>query len=57
MIKVALVGSRDYNNYENFKQYVNKTLEEWKLNVRQIVVVSGGARYIILRFGYNFMSV
>lgn len=41
---VAIVGSRDYVDYVNFKEKVDATLEKWGLTPNSIVVVSGGAK-------------
>jgi hypothetical protein len=40
---VALVGSRDYHNYQEFSSLIDKTLKEWSLE-GEIVIVSGGAK-------------
>ena len=40
-MKLAIVGSRHYNNYEEFKQYVLLAIKEWDKNVD--LIISGGA--------------
>lgn len=42
--RVALVGSRNYVDYDIFKQNVDATLERWGLTPECVVVVSGGAK-------------
>lgn len=44
MKRVALVGSRDFVDYDNFKQKVDSTLESWGITPKEVVVVSGGAK-------------
>ena len=41
MKSVAIVGSRDFVDYEYFKEKVSSTLEKWGLE--EIQVISGGA--------------
>ncbi len=44
-IVLAVVGSREYNNYREFSEYLNSYIAELrinKINVKKIV--SGGAR-------------
>jgi len=40
--KVAIVGSRDYHNYNEFKTIVDNDLKEW--NLEDVIIVSGGAK-------------
>jgi len=45
LIKLALVGSRDYDNYAEFKTIINGTLKKWNYKISDIEkVVSGGAK-------------
>jgi len=41
-MNVAIVGSRDYTNYDEFKWFVETTLQTWRLD--DIQVVTGGAK-------------
>jgi len=44
-MKIAIVGSRKFENYTLFKEKVNECLKEWDVVSSQIVkVVSGGAK-------------
>lgn len=48
MIKLAIVGSRNFTNYKIFKQIVLNTIEDFKLkypnfDYSDITIVSGGA--------------
>lgn len=38
-MKVAIVGSRDYDNYSEFKSYINKFRE----HIQMDMIISGGA--------------
>lgn len=40
--KLAIVGSRDYNDYNQFKSNVDKSCKEW--NIRPSSIISGGAK-------------
>lgn len=42
MAKIAIVGSRSFNNYAKLKEFINNTLDEEGINVTH--VVSGGAK-------------
>ena len=45
MIKLAIVGSRDFTDYERFKEAVLQTLLNWNVNKTDIeYIVSGGAK-------------
>jgi cobalamin biosynthesis protein CbiG len=45
MIKLGIVGSRDYTDYLSFKTHVECTLEKWNISIKDIdYIVSGGAR-------------
>jgi len=45
MVKLGLVGSRNYTDYSSFKIHINYTLEKWGMDVKDIdFIVSGGAR-------------
>jgi len=41
-MKVGIVGSRDYNNYNEFKAYINEFRKHLKIDM----IISGGARGI-----------
>lgn len=42
---LALIGSREYNNYEQFKTIISKTLDKWNVKITDVsLVVSGGAK-------------
>lgn len=44
-MKLALVGSRNFTNYDQFKQAVCKVLDQWDLTIEDVeCIVSGGAR-------------
>lgn len=43
-MKIAIVGSREYNNYEDLKIKVDNCLDEWKINKNDVHIISGGAR-------------
>ena len=44
-MKLALVGSRDYTNYSQFKSVINKTLKKWNKKISDVtLVISGGAK-------------
>ena len=44
-MKLAIVGSRDFNDYKSCKSAILKTLAEWNINVSEIeYIVSGGAK-------------
>lgn len=40
---VAIVGSRNYNDYPLFCDNLQNTLQEWNLQSNDIIIVSGGA--------------
>ena len=43
-INIAIVGSRNFNNYIIFKQHVHNTLYEWDMKITDIdKIISGGA--------------
>ncbi len=42
MIKIAIIGSRNFNDYELFKEIVNKIISE--ITDSEITIVSGGAK-------------
>jgi len=43
-MNLAIVGSRNFNDYENFKKAVFKVLEQWSFKIEDITnIVSGGA--------------
>lgn len=44
-VKLALVGSRDYTNYQEFKIIIAETLHKWNIKIADItLVVSGDAK-------------
>ena len=44
-MKLAIVGSRNFTDYDNFKLAVIKVLQEWNITLEQIDnIVSGGAK-------------
>jgi predicted Rossmann fold nucleotide-binding protein DprA/Smf involved in DNA uptake len=45
-MKLALIGSRDFNDYESFEAAILKVLsEEWKILISEFShIVSGGAK-------------
>jgi hypothetical protein len=45
MFNLALVGSRDFHDYDRFVQGVEQSLEEWDLRIEDIkCIISGGAK-------------
>lgn len=45
MLSLAIVGSRDFHNYDRFLEGINEALEEWELTIDNIgKIVSGGAK-------------
>ncbi len=42
MIKIAIVGSRNFNDYETLKNVVDKIISE--ISDSEIIIVSGGAK-------------
>jgi len=45
MIKIGIVGSRNFYDYQSFKLAIFKILDEWKIKLEDIsCIVSGGAR-------------
>ena len=44
-MKLALVGSSNFNDYQSFTDFVEQTLVEWGVELQDIeYVISGGAR-------------
>ena len=44
-MKLALVGSRDYTNYSEFKIIIASTLKKWNKKISDVtLVISGGAK-------------
>jgi len=44
MMNLGIVGSRNYNDYENFKMVVIKVLELWRFKIEDVSnIVSGGS--------------
>lgn len=41
-MKLAIVGSRNFNDYDKFKMFINKSLKIWKKYPEEII--SGGAK-------------
>lgn len=45
MIKLGIVGSRNYVDYPSFKKHIDCALEIWNIPLKEIdYIVSGGAR-------------
>ena len=45
MIRLGIVGGRNYTDYESFKIHLCKTLKNWNLTIANVeTVVSGGAK-------------
>lgn len=45
MIRLGIVGSRNFEDYELFKRAVLKTLSMWNINISNIsYIISGGAK-------------
>lgn len=42
-MNLGLVGSRNFNNYELFERAILKCLAEWKIEVKNLTIISGGA--------------
>ncbi len=44
-MRLAIVGSREYTDYDKFKNEINNTLEKWKTEIKDIeCIISGGAK-------------
>lgn len=50
-MKVAIVGSRNFNNYKTFIEFMNTTITENNIDID--LIISGGARGAD-SFGYNY---
>ena len=42
-MNLGLVGSGNFNNYELFEMTILKCLAEWKIEVKNLTIISGGA--------------
>lgn len=44
-MKLTIVGSRNYNDYTQFKNVINETLKKWNYKITDIEkIISGGAK-------------
>jgi len=46
MFKIAIIGSREYNNYHKVEKEFFKLLDNLKLTKENILIISGGAKGI-----------